>query len=495
MNTRATAQKLAQKGRYGDSVLVHMSPEEVYGLQALAQRHGTSLSINPYTGLPEAFKLKKIFRPIEKAVSSIGSAVGDVLKPVAKVIAPLAPILPFIPIPGIGPLSSLAVRSLLAGGLGGLSGGRGFDPKRALLSGLTAYGIGSLMNPATAAGTAGPGGFDMGGVGDAAGSFGIPDVAPSGIPVPTSGVDISPISSAGDYTYTASGAPAAPATVDATSVPADVGGAFDMGADGIGAAYTPPTPTGAYDISGIGGAYDAQTAGAPIFSAPTAPAADYSGIRGLDAAGERYGDAAMNLLSAAGDTALTQVTEKPLQTAMAGFGVYSGIKTKEELENQRQEAERILRDQENQSAAKVAYAQGILRDYPLLYKQLTAEDVRSMNLAGGGLAYDDEYGSDDALAMGGLAALAKGGALPPRFLSGGGDGMSDSIPARIGGKQEARLADGEFVVPADVVSHLGNGSSKAGAKKLYAMMDRARQARTGQKRQAPAIKAERVMPA
>jgi hypothetical protein len=91
------------------------------------------------------------------------------------------------------------------------------------------------------------------------------------------------------------------------------------------------------------------------------------------------------------------------------------------------------------------------------------------------------------------ANFASGG--QPRFLSGGGDGMSDDIPATIDGKQPARLADGEFVVPADVVSHLGNGSSKAGAKKLYKMMDRIRQARTGKKSQAPEVKSERYMPA
>jgi hypothetical protein len=86
------------------------------------------------------------------------------------------------------------------------------------------------------------------------------------------------------------------------------------------------------------------------------------------------------------------------------------------------------------------------------------------------------------------------GALPPRFLSGGGDGMSDDIPATIEGKQPARLADGEFVIPADVVSHIGNGSSKAGAKKLHAMMDQVRKKRTGKKKQAPAIKAEKYRP-
>lgn len=82
-----------------------------------------------------------------------------------------------------------------------------------------------------------------------------------------------------------------------------------------------------------------------------------------------------------------------------------------------------------------------------------------------------------------------------RMLKGPGDGMSDSIPASIAGKQPARLADGEFVVPADVVSHLGNGSTDAGAKKLYKMMDRIRKARTGKKKQAPAVKTARYMPA
>jgi hypothetical protein len=99
--------------------------------------------------------------------------------------------------------------------------------------------------------------------------------------------------------------------------------------------------------------------------------------------------------------------------------------------------------------------------------------------------------SDVGAAGGTLGSYSDGG----RMLKGPGDGMSDSIPAQIGRKQPARLADGEFVVPADVVSHLGNGSTDAGAKKLYAMMDKIRRARTGKKKQAPAVKADRFMPA
>ena len=96
-------------------------------------------------------------------------------------------------------------------------------------------------------------------------------------------------------------------------------------------------------------------------------------------------------------------------------------------------------------------------------------------------------------AVGGMQSFAQGGIA--RFLSGGGDGMSDSIPAKINGKQEARLADGEFVIPADVVSHLGNGSSKAGAKQLYSMMDKVRSARTGTKKQGKQINPRKYLAA
>lgn len=96
---------------------------------------------------------------------------------------------------------------------------------------------------------------------------------------------------------------------------------------------------------------------------------------------------------------------------------------------------------------------------------------------------------------GGEVGYNQGGMAMGRYLSGGGDGMSDSIPATINDKQPARLADGEFVVPADVVADLGNGSSNAGAKKLYAMMKKIRQARHGTSKQPPEVKAEKAMPA
>ena len=92
------------------------------------------------------------------------------------------------------------------------------------------------------------------------------------------------------------------------------------------------------------------------------------------------------------------------------------------------------------------------------------------------------------MANGGIA-MAKG-----RYLQGSTDGMADEIPSSIDGNQKAALSHGEFVIPADVVSHLGNGNSDAGADKLYQMMDRIRQARTGTKQQGKKINPDKFMP-
>jgi hypothetical protein len=126
--------------------------------------------------------------------------------------------------------------------------------------------------------------------------------------------------------------------------------------------------------------------------------------------------------------------------------------------------------------------------------------------AGDGSGVGD--GTGGVYAGGGLMQLAMGGAAGGynlgsysdggRLLRGPGDGVSDSIPATIGRGQPARLADGEFVVPARIVSELGNGSTEAGARKLYAMMARVQRARrktTGKNKVAANTKADRLLPA
>mgnify|MGYP003677351971 FL=1 len=93
------------------------------------------------------------------------------------------------------------------------------------------------------------------------------------------------------------------------------------------------------------------------------------------------------------------------------------------------------------------------------------------------------------MAAGGIAELKQG-----KYLDGKTDGMADKVPASIDGMQEARLSDGEFVIPADVVSHLGNGNSDAGAKVLEDMMARVRKERTGNTKQGKEIDPKKFLP-
>jgi hypothetical protein len=126
-----------------------------------------------------------------------------------------------------------------------------------------------------------------------------------------------------------------------------------------------------------------------------------------------------------------------------------------------------------------------------------SEGLISHNMkAKGGIVRRNMGGGISAYAGGGynLGDYSDGG----RLLRGPGDGVSDSIPAVIGRRRPARLADGEFVVPARIVSELGNGSTEAGARKLYAMMDRVQRARgktTGKGRVAKNTRADKYLPA
>jgi hypothetical protein len=129
---------------------------------------------------------------------------------------------------------------------------------------------------------------------------------------------------------------------------------------------------------------------------------------------------------------------------------------------------------------------------------LDEDDFESAGNANGGLMGYANGGMMPRYALGGLGALG-GYSDGGRLLKGPGDGVSDSIPATIGRKKHpARLADGEFVVPARIVSELGNGSTEAGARKLYAMMDRIQKARgktVGKGKVAANSRSEKHLPA
>lgn len=122
-------------------------------------------------------------------------------------------------------------------------------------------------------------------------------------------------------------------------------------------------------------------------------------------------------------------------------------------------------------------------------REAAAEEAKGLRALNEARASEREVKASQTLAHGGIAALAKG-----RYLNGASDGMADKIPATIEGREPAKLSHGEFVIPADVVSHLGNGNSEAGAQRLYDMMDRIRKARTGTPKQGKQINPNKFIP-
>lgn len=173
---------------------------------------------------------------------------------------------------------------------------------------------------------------------------------------------------------------------------------------------------------------------------------------------------------------LAYIKANPLKMGAAGIAGATGARRP--MEEEEEYSGPLSRFRFNPETYRPAFAGGGIADLSAAgYDRMVGEQPMYQRMASGGI-------SD-------LGTYSDGG----RMLRGPGDGMSDSIPGVIGGKRPARLADGEFVVPADVVSGLGNGSTDAGARQLYAMMDKVRQARTGTKKQGREIKPGKYMPA
>jgi hypothetical protein len=142
-NVSSTAQDLASRGRGGDTMLVHMAPHEVAGLNAIARMQGTELTINPETGMPEALKLGKLFKTLAPFIPFI-PGVGQFLAPAFGAL-------------GMGGFSPLLQKAITSGVIGGFTGPKGgFDLQRGLMQGITAYGLGSLQQ--NLAGPSTPGG-------------------------------------------------------------------------------------------------------------------------------------------------------------------------------------------------------------------------------------------------------------------------------------------------------------------------------------------------
>jgi hypothetical protein len=436
------AQNLADKGRKGDSMLVHMTPDEVAGLQALAQQMGGSLTINPQTGLPEANIFKKLLpMALGFALGPAGIG-GGIFK--SALSAGLA----------VGAGYTLATGSLqqgLAAGLGAYGGSN-------LGTGLQAAGTADVAVGNAAASDAASSGLQVaGGAGGAAAEAAMvdptalhPDLAGTITPSGSSVFDLSPPA---NYSV------AAPGAAEGVSLGTKSG--FQASLPEVSSvSLTSADPTATSFETGLGGGVTPTAPPATPGSAFTGAERYFGDKATSDLAAQRYADATGSTL---GTSLMQTVGGMSLQSAAEEQEVIKAQQAA--IDEKREKRKRLFEEIAERTLGRVNVRSGGL-----------------MQLAGGGMSYMEAGGTT-------------GPTGAPRDVVGNGDGMSDSVPADIEGVQEARLADGEFVIPADVVADIGNGSSDAGSKKLYDMMDRIRKARHGTTEQPPEIQAERLMPA
>ena len=536
------AQKLASYGRGGDTELVHMTKGEIKGLQDLALAYGGSLSINPNTGLVEAGFLRKML-PMIAGAALAATGVG-------------APMAALIVGGGYGLATGSITKGLMAGL--GAYGGAGLTSSLGALGGeaLATSGQDAALNAfketQQQAITSGLENLPVG-----SGGVGVPTESGMYLPgaSPGTGVEIgSPgqMSAAGtDFSRQAASStinnlglqPAVnqgyQSALNVPGVnPKDVvsaagraqgaTGATAMGnvSRGIGEVFSSPSAAGSFvkdNALTLGGAL------LPSMIEDQKPPAGYTedeydrylkGFR-MSPNYQAYEAPRPNpyyqaTYAAAGGVMNSFDDENGSDSNMASGGI-AQYKNKGQVNVLQEYLNRQAEEQTRQSGylpESVAIPRtGIFRDTDVDTARKTADEAAEIRLGKAFKAAGIKPVAFPKTAIRGLGDIsgitrdttevAKGGVMSSlggysdggRMLKGPGDGMSDSIPASIAGKQPARLADGEFVVPADVVSHLGNGSTDAGAKKLYAMMDKIRKARTGKKKQAPAVTASRYMPA
>jgi hypothetical protein len=433
MNNLLTAQDLAQQGRYGDTTLVHMNPQEVQGLQSLALANGTTMTRNPNTGMPEAFSLGGVLG------SLVPMGVGAALTPFT------------------GPLGA----GLLVGGLSYAMTG---DLGSGIMSGLGAYGGANL-------------GESFANVGKNLGNN--PDLITSQAnEAITAPITQSKLLTGGGYdpfTQAMAGEAAGSLPALSQTSASTFTNAVKPGSDqlrNLALKGTKTTPkvlqtenfADKFDRMGVnaGSYYDDMSKGiGDIFSREPLPAMDNMTP---EMAKIRSGSTGLERFELAGGS--------PTQLALSGGSAALGGLEEKDI-----------------------YGEPLVippdRRFYGPYGQLNLSGPTNLRLPmyakeGGKVSYQN----------GGIANLTPD---QGKMLNGMGDGVSDDIPANIEGEQEAALSDGEFIVPARIVSELGNGSSDAGAEKLYAMIDRIQGARKQtigtNKEYAKDTNAERYLPA
>ena len=544
MGLHNTAHYLKSKGRGTDTELVHMSRNEIKGLQQLAKATGGSLTVNPDTGLVEAGFLEQALPVVAAAAATYFTAGAAAPALSAALGSSMAGGIAAGALAGAGISGITAAltgkdvgNAALMGGVGGaISGGLGAYGDANVLADATqksaieggtqsALQEGSKEAVASGYGEAVKGPMTQQQFSDVSSFTGTPQApgtVPAGVPSPT--IPSTPTGS--ELTALQAGGPQAPNAIPGAAdtyyaslkpdqyiqkagilgLPA-LGLLGDQQQQQVGPApessvlkrispnfraYQPPQPNPYYKAqyptyAAEGGIMQSYQAGGPVERMTQQNTA-------MNPQGGLYPQGMIDKTQYATPTqrptSLEVVESEPSYDArvnpMTGTLMAAGGLPKDAP---RLSDVKMFTDSDANTRGLSALDAAQYRNKKLMAKS----GIKAVELPKTGIK---ALGGDfsDVAAAGGTAHLgdySDGG----RLLKGPGDGMSDNIPATIGRKQPARLADGEFVVPADVVSHLGNGSTDAGAKRLYAMMDKVRKARTGKKKQAPAVNMNKYLPA
>jgi len=455
MSLQNLARQVAAQGRGNDTQLVHMSTQEVAGLQALAAQHGMRLPRNPKTGLIEANFLDSIL----PAIAGIG-------------LMAFAPELaPFIGDSAAGFLGTSTGAGLAVGAADTLATG---SLKKGLSAGLGAYGGAELGGALSAAAPAAPTATAISAA-PTVGATNIPNYAllPDNIDMgggfnPFTGSSAIPVTNDSSLAY-AMGNPS-----DIATLPAPASSIPTASPDAYNPAITNPT--------------DARLAAGTQLppGGPVAPPTTLSNM----------GSGLSNLTNSSGRSAF--------MSALGSSGPFSTPGYNQMFKAGAVLAPTIMDTPTYAPSSSQTDLQNAVRPWTLIqtpgigmgtsggtainYQWTPGQPYNALTgktMAGGGLStgatpgeglhrtVSQLHGVEHLMKFSGggisdLGGYSDGGQL----LRGPGDGVSDSIPARIGQHQPARLAEGEFVVPARIVSELGNGSTNAGAKQLYAMIDR-----------------------
>lgn len=475
------AEQVRQMGRGEDSVLMHVTPHELKGLQALAMAHGGSLTINPHTGLPEAGFLGNLFKKLLPTVLGVGLAATGVGAPLAAGIV------------GLG--STAATGSL----------------RKGLMAGLGAYGGASLAGAAGLGGSISKNAFGV--LGDKAGLLGAnmgAGLGSAGGALATSGGANAGITAAENAFFTGmggTGVPAVGSTAGLASAAPSITGAEAKFLTKAGGQFVPKAP-GLFTRFGQTAAQGLPkgiiSKAAPMLAASglmqgVSGALSPSGGRGIDAVtgavdnsyqGPYYAQDRQQIMYDEAEPTSQQrrhfAVSMPEVRNTFGQVVAPGSMTPQGTPILQQFVRpKPKKGQPMYDFRTVPYMGG---PAPMLSEQ-------DMGYAHGGVVHMEpgsfvyparetaEHGGGDTIA--GQKELAKLGGIPIR---GPGDGTSDSIKASIGGRQEARVATGEVLFPPEAVRRIGGGSEQKGTQKLYAMMRKAEQSRKKASRGADGIK-------